>query len=336
LIASVHGAPFAASAAHLLFWADFLVETLMNENASTGSQALGTQPVTVPTVAELGIGQDPDLSDLIERPFTILEPSNWSSPYLFTSPHSGNIYVPSFVALSRLNLLALRRSEDAFVDELFGAVPEHGARLLSARFPRAYVDVNRADDEIDPAMFKAGFVKPGGPKSARVSAGLGVIPKVVRDGVEIYDKRLAIGEAAFRLAAFYRPYHAALARLLAETRARFGMAVIVDCHSMPPVANGYDVVIGDRHGNACAPELSDRIEAALREAGFSVARNAPYAGGYTTSHYGRPTEELHAVQIELNRGLYLVEKRIERSAGFASCQAAIQGFIARLLEHSLG
>ncbi len=303
----------------------------MNENASIASRPATPQPGAPISVAELGAGQDPDIRALMAWPFTILEPSKWSSPYLFTSPHSGDVYAPSFIASSRLKRQALRRSEDAFVDELFGAVPEHGAHLLTARFPRAYVDVNRADSEIDPAMFDAGYPKPTGPKSARVSAGLGVIPKVVRDGVEIYDKPLPFGEAAFRLEAFYRPYHAALTRLLTETKARFGAVVLIDCHSMPPVANGHDVVIGDRHGNACTPALSDRIEAALKEAGFSVARNSPYAGGYTTSHYGHPAENFHAVQIELNRGLYLVEKRIEKSAGFARCQAAIQAFVARLL-----
>lgn len=299
----------------------------MNENPSLNPPSLVSM-----SVAELKAGQNPDIGPLVGRPFTILEPADWTSPFLFASPHSGNVYVPSFVASSRLNRLALRRSEDAFVDELFGGVSDHGARLLSARFPRAYVDVNRADSEIDPTMFEARVPEPDDTKSARVTAGLGVIPKVVRDGVEIYNKRLPLEEAAFRLEAFYRPYHAALMRLLGETKARFGMAVLIDCHSMPPVPNGHDIVVGDRHGNACAPELSDRIEAALREAGFSVARNSPYAGGYTTSHYGHPAADIHAVQIELNRGLYLVEKRIEKSANYGRCQAGIKAFIARLLE----
>jgi len=302
----------------------------MNENTSRGTYTAASQPVTPLSVAELSAGQDSDIMALLERPFNILEPPNRSSPYFFTSPHSGSVYASSFVASSRLNRLALRRSEDAFVDELFGDAPDHGACLLSARFPRAYVDVNRADDEIDPAMFEAGLVKLAGSRSPRVNAGLGVIPKVVSDGMEIYSRRLPFDEAIFRLEAFYRPYHAILARFLAETKSRFGMAVLIDCHSMPPVANGYDVVIGDCHGNACAPEISNKIEEALCGAGFSVARNSPYAGGYTTSHYGHPNDDIHAVQIELNRGLYLVEKRIEKAAGYASCHAAIRSFIARL------
>lgn len=304
----------------------------MNENAPIA------QPTATPltgagiSAAELGTGQAPDIRALMEQPFTILAPAKWSSPFLFTSPHSGNVYASSFIGSSRLKGLALRRSEDAFVDELFGMVPQYGARLLAARFPRVYVDVNRDVSEIDPGMFEAGCPRPEGCKSARVSAGLGVIPKVVRDGVEIYDKPLPIGEAAFRLEAFYRPYHNALAGLLTETKERFGAAVLIDCHSMPPVANGNDVVIGDRHGNACSPALADRIETALRAAGFSVARNNPYAGGYTTSHYGDPARHIHAVQIELNRGLYLIGRKMEKSAGFADCQAAVQEFVAGLLK----
>jgi N-formylglutamate amidohydrolase len=303
----------------------------MNENAPVAPRPSAPLRDAGISAAELGAGQDSDIRALMARPFTILEPANWTSPYLFTSPHSGNVYAPSFIGSSSLKRLALRRSEDAFVDEIFGIVPEHGAHLLAARFPRAYVDVNRDAGEIDPGMFEAGHPRPFGLKTARVSAGLGVIPKVVRDGMEIYDKPLPIGEAAFRLEAFYRPYHAALTRLLAATKERFGMAILVDCHSMPPAANGQDVVIGDRHGNACSPELSDRIETALRAAGFSVARNNPYAGGYTTSHYGDPAREIHAVQIELNRGLYLIEKKMEKSGGFTACKAAVEGFVANLM-----
>lgn len=277
-----------------------------------------------------GADIDPAVNALMEQPFETVRPARWSAPFVFTSPHSGNVYPESFVASSRLDGLALRRSEDAFVDELFASVPRYGACLLKARFPRAYVDVNRAASEIDPEMFEGGEAG-AGPNTARVNAGLGVIPRVVRDGMEIYGKRLPVAEAAFRLEAFYRPYHAAVTALLIEAKARFGTAILIDCHSMPPVAPGYDVVIGDRHGRACAPELADGIEAALRHAGFSVARNNPYAGGYTTSHYGKPDDDIHAVQIELNRGLYLTEKKMEKSDGFALCLMAVERFIAALL-----
>ena len=277
-----------------------------------------------------GAGIDPEVKELMERPYEISRPKSWSAPFVFTSPHSGDVYPESFIASSRLDRLTLRRSEDAYVAELFSSATRHGACFMAARFPRAYVDVNRAESEIDPDMFEEGAAA-GAPASARVSAGLGVIPRVVRDGMEIYRKRLPLSEAAFRLEAFYRPYHAALTALLAEAKARFGTAILIDCHSMPPVPQGHDVVIGDRHGIACAPELSDRIEAALKGAGFTVARNAPYAGGFTTSHYGRPNEDIHAVQIELNRGLYLQERQIEKSPDFAGCRAAMERFIAALL-----
>jgi N-formylglutamate amidohydrolase len=281
-----------------------------------------------------GANIDPAVRELMERPFEIQRPDRWSAPFVFTSPHSGDIYPESFVASSKLDAVALRRSEDAFVDELFEAAPRYGACLLRARFPRAYVDVNRAESELDPEMFEGGEGSTRA-SSARVNAGLGVIPRVVRDGVEIYPGRLPVAEAAFRLEAFYRPYHATLSALLDEAKERFGTAILIDCHSMPPVAPGHDVVLGDRHGAACAPILSDGIEAAILDAGFSVARNNPYAGGYTTSHYGRPANHAHAVQIELNRGLYLTEKSVEKSAGFPLCQQAVERFVARLLGQSL-
>jgi len=284
---------------------------------------------TSPEHGLLAEDRDVALRALIEHPLTLTAPARWTAPFIFSSPHSGAAYTPSFVASTRLDPLALRRSEDAFVDELFSAAPLNGAYLLSARFPRAYVDVNRADSELDPAMFE-GSAGVRGPASARVAAGLGVIPKVVRDGMEIYGKRLPASEAAFRLDAFYRPYHAALARLLAQGKAVFGHAILIDCHSMPPVAKGYDIVIGDRHGSACASSLSAMIESLLRAEGFTVGRNHPYAGGFTTSHYGRPSEGVHAVQIEINRALYLDEKKIQKAPGFAACHDTLSRFIGRL------
>jgi N-formylglutamate deformylase len=250
---------------------------------------------------------------------------------VFASPHSGRIYPPAFLAASRLDALVLRRSEDAFVDELFAVAPGQGAVLLMAHFPRAYVDVNRAESELDPGMFE-GIVslRPAG-RSARVTAGLGVIPRVVRDGVEIYRQPLPADEAAFRLEAFYRPYHTALADLVADTKQRFGAAVVIDCHSMPPLARGYDVVVGDCHGEAAAPELSAFIQKRFRQLGFNVGRNSPYAGGHTTSLYGKPASGFHAIQIEINRGLYLDEKRMEKTVGFADCRGLISQFVTQLI-----
>jgi N-formylglutamate deformylase len=274
--------------------------------------------------------EDPLLRQLCQKPFGVAGPAEASVPFVFASPHSGRLYPESFIAASRLDPLTLRRSEDAFVDELFAAAPKAGARLLTALFPRAYVDVNRAESEIDPAMFD-GPLGMAGTKSVRVSAGLGAIPRVVREGIDIYRRRLPSREASFRMDAFYYPYHAALARLVKETQATFGVAIVIDCHSMPPPAHGRDVVIGDCHGEAAAPELSAYVARQLAALGLSVGRNAPYAGGHTTRLYGKPASGLHAIQIEVNRGLYLDERHMEKTAGFAECQAQIAAFVAALL-----
>ena len=270
------------------------------------------------------------LQDLSHAPFTLFEPKQRTTPFVFASPHSGRVYPPSFLRASRLDPVVLRRSEDAFVDELFAAAPEEGAVLLCAEFPRAYVDVNRAEGELDPAMFD-GLVAGQGSRTPRVAAGLGVVPRVVRDGVEIYRGLIPASEAAFRLAAFYRPYHTALAEQVSRTAAQFGTAIVIDCHSMPPVSRGYDVVLGDRHGTSAPAELSAYIEQSLRSLGFAVGRNSPYAGGHTTSLYGRPASGLFAVQLELNRALYLDERRMEKTSGFAACQSRLSEFVSRLL-----
>jgi N-formylglutamate deformylase len=289
-------------------------------------------PLVQPELSE--IERDPVLDSLVNKPFSVAEPAIRSAPFVFASPHSGRIYPPSFLSTSRLDAVVLRRSEDAFVDELFAAAPQQGAVLLMAHFPRAYLDVNRAESEIDPGMFEGitGLRLAG--RTPRVTAGLGVIPRVVRDGVEIYRRPLPADEAAFRLDAFYRPYHAALSQLVADTTARFGAAIVVDCHSMPPLARGYDVVVGDCHGEAAAADLSSFVQKTFRNLGFSVGRNSPYAGGHTTSLYGKPASGLHAIQIEINRALYLDEKRMEKTAGFADCRGLISRFVAELVAHT--
>lgn len=290
---------------------------------------------TAPSALEpSGAPHDPVLRDLLAKPFAVMRPFRWTAPFVFASPHSGRTYPPSFLALSALDPVSLRRSEDAFVDKLFGAVPDQGAAFLVAHFPRAYLDVNRAEREFDPAMFD-GPVSAHEPatRNARVAAGLGVIPRVVREGMEIYRAPLPAAEAALRLDSFYRPYHAALAGLIAETKAAFGTAVVIDCHSMPPplLTRGYDVVIGDRHGESASAALSAEIGRRLAGLGYSVGRNSPYAGGHTTRLYGQPGAGVHAVQIEINRKLYLDEKRMEKSAGFEDCRTTLTRFVAGLL-----
>jgi len=277
-----------------------------------------------------GMSGDPALENLRAQPIALSLPMRQTVPFIFASPHSGRLYPSSFARQSRLDPVTLRKSEDAFVDELFAAVPELGAPLIVARFPRAFVDVNRASGEIDPHMFDAPLASSIGPRTPRVAAGLGVIPRIVRDGVEIYGTRLPVREAAFRLESFYRPYHAALAKLVAETRSLFGIAIVIDCHSMPPTSRGTDIVIGDCYGEAAAAELIVDAQRALAELGFSVARNAPYAGGYTTNLYGKPESGVHALQIEVNRALYLDEGRMSKTAGFGHCQERLRRFVARL------
>jgi N-formylglutamate deformylase len=276
---------------------------------------------------------DANLRALTAEPLTIRSPRGPKVPFIFASPHSGRFYPSSFAQSSRLDPISLRRSEDAFVDELFDGVTELGAPLIAARFPRAFVDANRAPGELDPAMFDAPLNSVG-PRSPRVAAGLGVIPRVVRDGLEIYGTRLPAGEAVFRLENFYRPYHAALADLVEQARAEFGVAIVIDCHSMPPPAKAHDIVLGDCYGEAAAPELIAQTQKILTGLGFSVARNAPYAGGYTTNLYGRPREAMHAIQIEVSRALYLDESRMEKSAGFMACRDRLRTFAARLLSEA--
>jgi N-formylglutamate amidohydrolase len=256
-------------------------------------------------------------------PYTIALPVRQTVPAIFASPHSGRDYPAAFVAQSRLDATMLRRSEDAHVDELFAAMPGLGAPLLAARFPRAFCDANRAPDELDQSVFTEPVPQTANARSARVAAGLGVIARVVRDGADIYPGKLPLAEARRRIDTLYAPYHAALAGLIAATRDRFGIAIVVDCHSMPgqlPQLQGHrgpapDIVLGDRYGSSAAPAITEAMEGALNAEGFATARNNPYAGGYTVEHYGAPNRSIHALQIEISRRLYLDEDRVEKRTG---------------------
>jgi len=274
---------------------------------------------------------DPDLDRLYREPYRLERPTRQTAPFVFASPHSGRVYPASFVAGSWLSPLALRRSEDAFVDELFGTVVADGAPLIAALFPRAFLDVNRAASELDNAMFESALGVDVDKASTRVAAGLGVIPRIVREGVEIYREKLSPDEAQERLARLHRPYHAALAELVEETRARFGAAIVVDCHSMPSGAAVPDIVLGDRYGASASPSLMRHAELSFEAFGFSTGRNAPYAGGYTTRLYAQRERSVQALQIELNRSLYLDEERIERGAHFDAVRARLTGALKRLL-----
>ena len=272
-------------------------------------------------------------SDESPAPYRLALPVARSTAVVFASPHSGRAYSRAFLGRAVLDARAIRSSEDAFVDELFAAAPLHGAPLLAAEAPRAFVDVNRAPDELDPALIE-GVRRTG--HNPRVSSGLGVIPRVVAGGRAIYGGRLTLAEARARIEGHWEPYHAALRALMEESRAAFGEAILIDCHSMPHEAvdggraGRPDVVLGDRFGAAAAPGLVERIEVAFRRAGLRVARNAPFAGAYVAQTYGRPAQGSHAVQVEIDRALYMDEARIERRPDFARFQALLSEVVAEI------
>ena len=280
-------------------------------------------------------------SDRISSPFEILKPAEQTVPVVFASPHSGRDYTPVFLAESRLDPVTLRRSEDAFMDEIFAAVPGAGAPLLRAHFPRAYVDPNREAFELDPAMFEDTLPDYVTTSSPRISAGLGTVARVVTSGEEIYAGPLRFADARRRIEACYIPYHRALEGLVDFTRRRFGVCLLVDCHSMPsvggpmdsdPGSKRVDMVLGDRHGSSCAGLITDAAERTLSELGYRVTRNVPYAGGYTTRNYGAPGNGRHALQIEINRALYMNEDTVSRGGGFADLGAKM----GRLIEGLVG
>lgn len=261
-------------------------------------------------------------------PHIIVAPDVQTVPFVFCSPHSGKIYPDEFLAQSRLDALSLRKSEDAFVDELFACVARLGAPLLSARFPRAFLDVNREPYELDPELFDEPLPDYANSLSVRVAGGLGTIARIVADGEEIYKDRLKLGAALARVEQLYIPFHSTLTTLIETTRTNFGYAVLIDCHSMPSGAMTTggarpDFVLGDRFGASSDARITRILREGLSEFGYDVQMNRPYAGGYITEHYGRPARGVHAVQIEMNRGLYLDEQKIKPSRNFATLEAQL-------------
>src|SRR6188472_2668847 len=240
-----------------------------------------------------------------DAPFDLTEPEEIRAPILFNSPHSGRDYPKAFLRSARLDAMTLRRSEDAFVDRLLAGVGASGTPLLAARFPRAYLDVNREPYELDPRMFDGKLPSYANTRSMRVAGGLGTIARIVGESQEIYSRRLPVHEALQRVEGLYKPYHRTLRRLLQQAIRQFGLAVLVDCHSMP--SNGgapaskserikADFVVGDRYGTSCDLSLVEAIETGLRRQGYVEQRNKPYAGGFITEHYGTPAARTHAVQ----------------------------------------
>ena len=266
------------------------------------------------------------IAETIDPAFEVVEPAELKAPFLFNSPHSGIVYPRAFVEQARLELPALRRSEDTLVDELFGDVTRFGMAFMRAHFPRCYLDVNREPYELDPRMFEGRLPAYANTRSMRVSGGLGTVARIVGDAQEIYGRRIPVDEAIARIETYYKPYHRTLRRLMTQMQRSFGIGVLVDCHSMP--SSGHrdprariDMVIGDRYGTSCAPAIPDVLEGELRRRGYSVTRNKPYAGGFITEHYGNPASGIHAIQIEINRALYMNERTYEASDHFATLRA---------------
>ncbi|WP_159974954.1 N-formylglutamate amidohydrolase [Roseobacter cerasinus] len=273
-----------------------------------------------------------------ESAFEVSYPETPRSCVVFASPHSGRNYPWAMLRSSVLDELTIRSSEDAFVDQLFDCAPQYGAPLLKAGAPRAFVDLNRSCDELDPALID-GVRRRG--HNPRVASGLGVIPRVVANGRAIYRGKISMLEATTRLNTYWHPYHNMLQGLLDDAVQRHGQAVLIDCHSMPHEAvqgvarsgaRSPEIVLGDRFGAAAAAEVVDRVEAAFISAGFTVTRNAPFAGAYVAQAYGRPTRSQHAVQVEIDRAIYMDEGRIEPSERFADVQRTLQGVIAEIAQ----
>lgn len=274
--------------------------------------------------------------------YEVLHPDRNRSCVVFASPHSGRNYAGSFLRQTVLDEHAIRSSEDAFVDLLFDCAPRFGASFIKAGAPRSYLDLNRAPEELDPAVIE-GVARQG--HNPRVASGLGVIPRVVANGRAIYRGKLRHEEAQLRIDRYWRPYHAKLQELLSEAHRRHGQAVLLDCHSMPHEAmdgvarSGMrrpDVVLGDRFGAASGGEVVDRVEAAFVAAGFVVTRNTPFAGAYITQAYGRPSRGQHAVQIEIDRALYMNERLIRPNGNFEAVRAALQTVVAEVAQIGQG
>lgn len=270
-------------------------------------------------------------------PFILTMPKVRSTPVVFSSPHSGRVYSRAFRRAAVIGQKALRSSEDAFIDLLFDAAPNHGAPLLCATAPRAWLDLNRGADELDPALVRGARATAFNP---RITSGLGVIPRVVSGGRAIYRGKLSQSEAQARIRDYWQPYHDALEKLLRQSHSLFGQAILIDCHSMPHEAlqnlcrrDSYrpEIVLGDRHGTSASADLVDHIEVSFNAAGLRVSRNKPFAGAYIAQHYGHPSRGQHVVQIEIDRALYMNEAELRPNSNFRHFKAIITSIIGEIV-----
>ncbi|MGL4543101.1 MAG: N-formylglutamate amidohydrolase [Polymorphobacter sp.] len=266
--------------------------------------------------------------------FTVAGAGDAVTALVLASPHSGRAYPAAFLAQTRLSIDQLRRAEDAYVDALVGGGPARGVPLVAAHYGRAWLDLNRSADELDPAMYSDRLAPHPDQYGDRVRVGLGIVPRIAAHGLDIYSGPMALAQAQARITAVHTPYHATLARLLAAARARHGHAILLDCHSMPTPLPGRlgsaQIVLGDGFGRSAAPALMAWLQAYFGDNGLRVAVNDPYAGGYTTIAHGQPQNHIHAVQIEIDRALYMDPARLRQHGGFARIAALMTGLIAQL------
>jgi N-formylglutamate amidohydrolase len=283
------------------------------------------------------------VADIARRPVVVTQPARQTSPLVLASPHCGRCYPREFIAEANLSEALLRQSEDCFVEALVDMAPELGVPLIAAQFPRVYVDPNREPAELDQEMFAGRLAPPVNGVSPRVLAGLGVIPRLAANEQEIYAGKLSVEEAEQRLSLFYRPYHKALGDLVTQAKRQYGLCVLLDCHSMPSAGAwmdglhgrqriDVDYVLGDCFGAACAERMTAAAEACLAEHGAKVRRNNPYSGGYVAQAYGKPAQNVHVLQLEINRALYMDEMKLEPTAGFASVRQVMRALIERLAD----
>jgi N-formylglutamate deformylase len=252
-------------------------------------------------------------------------------PLVVDSPHSGRAYPEDFGHAAPLSLL--RRAEDAFVDDLFETAPQHGSGFLKALFPRSYIDPNRHEGEIDENMLAASW--PRNLKlTERTEMGLGLIRRLIKGNVPIYDRLLSVAEVEGRIAGYHRPYHDELEAMLDEAHARFGGVWHINAHSMKAIGRRKgqsiprdDFVLGDLEGESCDPIFTEFVAGTLRGFGYTVRLNHPFKGAELVTRFGRPRDGRHSLQIEINRGLYMDEDRIEKTEGFDALKTNIDGLL---------
>jgi N-formylglutamate amidohydrolase len=268
--------------------------------------------------------------------FNTVNFSGNAGPVILSVPHAGRVYDPVLVAQLRVPLNAILPLEDRYADRLTEAAAAAGFPMIIAQVPRLAIDLNRAPDDLDPVSIRGGFAR-GAPTSAKARAGLGLIPTRLWGVGALWRAPFERGDIDARLRDAHAPYHAALASALATARVRWGSAILIDLHSMPPIKddNAPDIVIGDRFGTSASSRLTAVAESVFQSAGLRTAINAPYAGGYIVSRHAKPHANVHALQVEIDRRLYLDDTLHMPSDGLARLQKLVRSLAESLREELL-